>query len=182
MAKLAGSPQVINNIDWRVSVLSSLLELTVVQVPNSASPALSKDARFQLKDVFYRGLDSNCKTLPDMVKLVHSLLKHSQKLMEKKKGVPIKPLSDESIEAMKKVNVTVTQLSNSWKEGKDKESGVFLMLFSHIGLQIFSQPEMALDVLSELQPVYANWKKAKASKGRGELYVGRVNFYCRIRL
>lgn len=39
------------------------------------------------------------------------------------------------------------------------------MFFSHIGLQLFVQPEMAIDVLSELQPVYTNWSKSKPAKG-----------------
>jgi len=160
IAKLIGHPAVINNIEWRVSMLVSLLELTVITVPNSQNPQLSKDGRYQLKDVFYRGLDSSCRNLSDLVSLVHSVMKHAHNLLDKKGGVPtMKALSDETKAAWNEVVSTTLHLETVWKKTKGKENGVFLMLFSHIGLQVFSQPEMALDVLSELQPVYANWKK-----------------------
>ena len=89
LAKLVAHPQVINNIDWRVSILSTLLELTVITVPASKVPALSKEAKLQLKDVFYRGLDSNCKTLMDTVNLVSRLMKHAQSLLEKQAGAAL---------------------------------------------------------------------------------------------
>ena len=169
IAKLIGHPAVIHNIEWRVSMLVCLLELTVITVPNSQVPQLSKDSRYQLKDVFYRGLDSSCRNLADLVSLVHSVMKHAHSLLDKKGGVPTtKALTDETKAAWNEVVATTSQLETVWKKNKGKENGVFLMLFSHIGLQIFSQPEMALDVLSELQPVYANWKK-KTGKGECDI-------------
>ena len=43
------------------------------------------------------------------------------------------------------------------KEGK--EVGVFLFLYCQMWLQMFSQPELAREMLGELAPVYDKWSK-----------------------
>jgi len=164
LVKLIGHPKVITNIDWRIARLTCLLENTIFAVEAQEFTNLTKDARFQLREVFYRGLDSTCKTLIDNINVVHSLMRRAVTLVNQG-AEPLKPFKDSSRAAWDKVVETVSKLGKDWKENSTKETGVFLLLFSHIGLQLFCEPEMAVDVLSELQPVYANWKKANVAQG-----------------
>jgi len=165
LAKVIGHPKLSTNIDWRVEKLSALFELTMVSTPNSTAHPLTMEAKTQLKDVFYRGLDSNCKTLIDNVDMVHRLMNHAIHLIDKKSSTPIKAFKGTTQEAWDNVVGLVKKLGKSWKESHGKETGVFLLLFCQVGLQLFCQPEMAVDVLTELKPVYANWNKAKRSEG-----------------
>jgi DNA polymerase phi len=96
--------------------------------------------------------------------LVDRLLKHAQQLLEAG-GQPAKALTPEAEAAWQRVTGSVAQLEQLWLQNSSKENGIFLLLFCQIGLQLFSQPEMAVDVLSELEPVYENWNKKKAVKG-----------------
>merc|ERR1719454_1578960 len=58
----------------------------------------------------------------------------------------------------------VIELEKQWKgEEKDKEAGVLLLLHSHMWLQIFLQPDLAVEVLEELKPVYSRWKSREKS-------------------
>lgn len=156
------------------------MELTLITVPGDKTPQLTKEAKIQLREVFYRGLDSTCKSLVDNVNLVHALLQHAQQLLEKQ-GVPQKTMKEDCKEAWAKVVSTVGKLGKRWKEKATKETGVFLMFFSHIGLQLFIQPEMAIDVLSELQPVYTNWSKSKPAKGSVYVIFIELDEICTLR-
>merc|ERR550534_2449637 len=58
----------------------------------------------------------------------------------------------------------VQELEKQWKgKEKDKEAGVLLLLYSHMWLQIFLQPDLAVEVLEELKPVYSRWKSRQLS-------------------
>merc|ERR1712223_1261856 len=58
----------------------------------------------------------------------------------------------------------VLELEQQWKgKEKDKEAGVLLLLYSHMWLQIFLQPDLAVEVLEELKPVYSRWKSRQLS-------------------
>jgi len=165
LARLIGDPRVVSRIDWRVEQLRVLLRKTLITSPDDTTP-LSREAKHQLKDVFYRGLDSNCKSLVDNVNLVHSVMQTAIQLLAKDQVEVLKPIVDRTAkDAWTKVVSTVTKLGRDWSANNQKETGVFLLLFSHIGLQFFCQPDMAVDVLSDLQPVYSNWTKAKSAKG-----------------
>jgi len=168
LARLLGDPRVITNLDWRIGRLRRLFHKTMITTSDDPSPPLTREAKYQLKEVFYRGLDSACKTLKDNVNFVYSLMNHAMSLMDNKNSVLLKPLKGDTLNAWKKVVCTVKKLGNSWPSNDKKETGLFLLLFSHLGLQFFCQPEMAVDVLTDLQPVYSNWNKAKTSKGDPE--------------
>ena len=165
LAKLVGHPKMIANLDWRVERLTRLLENTVFLVPSKELGNMNRETTSSLLDTFYRGLDSSCKTLPDSINMVHSVMSKAVALTNQGRK-PVKPLDDQAQAAWEKMVATLAKLAKSWEANGTKEAGVFLLLFSHIGLQLFCEAEMAVDVLSELHPVYINWKKSAASKGK----------------
>jgi len=166
LAKLVAHPTAIDDLEWRTNILNILFKHTVVNDSRSDDtfPPLSKDAKHQLKEVFYRGLDGNCKTLADNIILSYNCMTNAIKL--EPEGDCFK---DDAKQSWTKIVKLVSSLDKKWKKNKDnKETGMFLMLFSHIGLQLFFQPDMAMDVLSELIQLQSNWSKAKSSEKEGE--------------
>ena len=150
--------------DWRVESLKGVLEVFVISAPGSQVPALPRDIRAQNREIFFRGLDARSSNLGDSVNIVHRLLKHAQQLLGSG-GQPSKALGPDAQLAWERVTGSVARLESLWQQNPSKENGIFLLLFSQIGLQLFSQADMAVDVLGELEPVYDNWNKKKAVKG-----------------
>ena len=166
LAKFVSHHTAIEDLEWRTNILNILFEHTVLDITksNDVFPPLSNAARHQLKEVFYRGLDGNCKTLTDNITLVNNCMTTAIKLDPK--GDSFK---DDAKQSWAKIIKLVSSLNQKWKKNKEcKETGMFVMLFCHVGLQLFNQPEMAIDVLSELLPLHTNWSKAKLSKEDGE--------------
>jgi hypothetical protein len=159
-----------------VDSLKTLLEIFVISAPESHVPALPRDIKGQNKEIFFRGLDARSSNLVDSVTIVHQLLKHAQQLLTSG-GHPLKALGPEAQAAWDRVTGSVAQLEALWQQNPSKENGIFLLLFCQIGLQLFSQPDMAVDVLSELEPVYGNWNKKKVYKGKVE--IGDYQYRCR---
>ena len=147
--------------------MKAVLENFVVSAPDSNVPSLPRDVRGQNKELFFRGLDARSNNLVDSVTIVHRLLKHAQQLLQAG-GQPVKALGPDIQAAWDRVTGSVSKLEQLWQQNPSKENGIFLLLFCQSGLQLFSQPDMAVDVLSELEPVYDNWDKRKTVKGEQE--------------
>jgi len=147
-----------------VDSLKAVMEIFVIGAPVSRVSALPRDIKGQNKDIFFRGLDARSTSLADSVNIVQRLFAHAQSLLQAG-GQPVKALDAEAQAAWDRVAGSVTRLERLWQQSPSKENGIFLLLFCQIGLQLFSQPDMAVDVLGELEPVYENWNRKKAAKG-----------------
>jgi len=165
LAKLVGSVAVQEDIAWRVETLQVLMSVSLSS--DAGSVALSRDSRDQLKDVFYRGLDSRSKNLADSRKVLVELIKHADTLVEG--GKLVKPLEETPYGEWKEMIAAVLKMEKKLEEATDeKEIGVFLILYSQMGLQLLSEPAAAIDVLTELKPVYAKFQAKKKSPGGSE--------------
>jgi len=165
LAKLVGSVAVQEDISWRVEILQFLMSVSLSS--DAGGLALSRDSRDQLKDVFYRGLDSRSKNLADSRKVLVELIKHADTLVEG--GKLVKPLEETPLEEWKEMIAAVLKMEKSMEDTKDeKEIGVFLILYSQMGLQLLSEPAASIDVLTELKPVYAKFQAKKKSPGGSE--------------
>jgi len=147
---------------------------------------VSRGGRDQLKDVFYRGLDSRSKNLADSRKVLVKLIKYEDILVEGENLA--KPLEEAPYAKWKEMIAAVIKMEKRLEDTSDeKEIGVFLILYSQvvifyyffplnnnfccliqIGLQLLSEPAASIDMLTELKPVYVKFEAKKKSVGGSE--------------
>jgi len=165
LAKLVGCVAVQEDISWRLQILKVLMAVSLSS--DAGNLTLPRDCRDQLKDVFYRGLDSKSKSLADSRALLVELVKHANTLVEG--GKLLKPLEEAALKEWKEMMAAVGQMEKKLAENAEKkEIGVFLILYSQMGLQLLSDPLASIDVLTELKPVYAKFQSKKKSGGGSE--------------
>ena len=59
-------------------------------------------------------------------------------------------------------------MEKKWLKSQDNEEGVFLFLYSQMWLQMFAQPQLAVEVLAELDAVCDRRTKTEAVKDSSE--------------
>jgi len=128
---------------------------------------LNSNGRDQMKDVLFRALDSRNKSLEDSVTLLVGLVKHIREQLGKE-VTRVKSLTTEQESVAKKALGVIDKIEKKWRKSKGKEAGVFLFLYCQMWLQAFSQPELAMEVLEELAPVYDRWTKGDKKVDAGE--------------
>lgn len=148
------------DISKRVVLLNSLFENAFIDTAKTSTSfhPLPQEAKPQLKGVFFRALDSHCKTFADNVNLLSGCMTKAMELCSKDQ------LKGGAEEIWPKLTKLVKSLHKNWQKNETKETGMFLLLFSNIGLQLFHQPAIAVDILSELFPLHTEWSKTKSSK------------------
>eukprot|EP00092_Neocalanus_flemingeri_P022359 GFUD01024250.1.p1 GENE.GFUD01024250.1~~GFUD01024250.1.p1 ORF type:complete len:705 (+),score=293.67 GFUD01024250.1:248-2362(+) len=119
-----------------------------------------------MKDVLFRALDSRNKNLEDSVMLLLGLVKNIKEQLNNN-AARVKAVTGEQNEMAKKAMGVIDKLEKKWRKAKGKEAGVFLFLYCQMWLQMFSQPDLATEVLGELAPVYDRWARGD-KKGQVE--------------
>jgi hypothetical protein len=92
------------------------------------------------------------------VVLLVGLVKYIREQLNKE-ATRVKALDAEQDAVAKKALGVIDKLEKKWGKGKGKEVGVFLFLYCQMWLQMFSQPELATEMLGELAPVYDRCSK-----------------------
>ena len=161
LSKIVGHSAVVEDVPKRVAILELLFQHTVVNVEDPSFHPLPKKSRTlqDINNVFFGALDNSCKTFADQIKIVGGCMAIATKLQSQCK------FTEEAQESWTKVTKLISTLTKKWKKDEHKETGMFLFLFCNVGLQLFSQPEMAVDILSELFPLYSEWNKSRKSQG-----------------
>ena len=160
LSKMVGHTALVEDIPKRIAILELLFQHTVVNIDDPTFHPFLNAALSEVNDIFFRALDNSCKTFAEQIKIVESCMAIAIKLQSKFK------FTKEAEENWTQVTKLVSTLSKKWQKDENKETGVFLLLFCNIGLQLFSQPKMAVDILSDLFPLYSDWSKSKKSKGK----------------
>lgn len=165
LVKMVGLPGMQGELEWRGEVLQSLASVSVVMGVVGVG-SLNSNGRDQMKDVLFRALDSRNKTLEDSVVLLIGVVKNIKNQMSK--GVTrVRSVTDEQERVSKKAMGIIDKLEKKWSKGNDKEAAVFLFLYCQMWLQMFSQPDLATEVLGELAPVHERWSRGD-KKGQEE--------------
>ena len=109
-----------------------------------------------LRDCLTRALDSRNRTLEDSINLTLALVTWIREQLGQASVSLLKTVTPEQETMASGTMEVVVELESQWKgKEKDKEAGVLLLLHSHMWLQIFLQPDLAVEVLEELKPVYS---------------------------
>merc|ERR1712130_724389 len=161
LVKLVGHPAVQADLAWRGRALQGLASVSLLQGVQDVAK-LNRQGWEGLRDCLTRALDSRNRSLEDSINLTLDLVTWIKEQLEQASVSLLKTVTPEQEAMGSNTMEVVLELDKQWKE-KDKEAGVLLLLHSHMWLQIFLQPDLAVEVLEELKPVYSRWKSREKS-------------------
>jgi len=119
----------------------------------------------QFKDSFYRALDYKLPKLDNARNLLSALV-HDLDLKLRSNVIQLRsPLNDAAFDAWKKVINLIERLEKNTKNSEALP--IFHTMNLHMGLQLFSDPEMAITSINDLQCCYERLNKK--SKGHKKL-------------
>ncbi|XP_040578804.1 myb-binding protein 1A [Lepeophtheirus salmonis] len=143
-AKLTSHSSLTGEVEWKIESLQFLLSNVIFQ--NKKTTPWNSATRIQAKNAFFKGLDIKEKSFGNTCKV----LKETLLFANNKLGPKSDALSSEN----KKVWMKMTAVVKSISYESDKKLSVFLILFAHMGFQLFHQPEMAVEALKDLHICY----------------------------
>ena len=161
LVKLVGHPAVQGDLAWRGRALQGIASVSLLQGVQDVAK-LNRQGWEGLRDCLTRALDSRNRTLEDSINLTLALVTWIREQLEQVSVSLLKTVTPEQETMGSSTMEVVMELEKQWKgKEKDKEAGVLLLLHSHMWLQIFLQPDLAVEVLEELKPVYSRlvWKE-----------------------
>lgn len=113
------------------------------------------------KESFYRALDTKLESLGDLRTVLTSLVAYINETVFESSQVKLRtPLDDATKEAWVKMQKLVKKLQKDSKVG-EKINAVFHIMDLHMGLQLFSDPEMAISAINELHSCYDHLREKK---------------------
>lgn len=162
LAKLVGHPATANDLEWKTEVICYLMTIILFELKQPLWPfkviplPLSRDARIELKETFFRALDVKVKSLESTCGILTKVVDHANSLL--KKATLVQPMNAEASKAWKSMieaNAKVTS----------KEDRVFQLLLIHVGFQLFSSDyQTAIDLLNDLHVCYQKAKNQSHKK------------------
>lgn len=171
LAKLVGHPIMHDEMKWKIEVLSCVLSLTLFQMKQAHGPIkvipqpLSQESKNETKDIFLRALDVKAKSFEAMCSILTATLHYTDSLLKNNEiASPLYPFDEKINKVWKKIVKTVKQLAAESK----KEGQVFQLLFTHMGFQLFSDPEGAQDIIQDLYICLEESQKTSSSEGDEE--------------
>ena len=173
LGRLVCAHQMQEEAEWKTETLCFLLVATLFDVKEKAVKPLdvaptkwSKEARQQLREVFFRALDFKAKNFGAVCEVLVGVLRYADAKLISKFHPLAGPMADDAVADWKKTVKSVESLSASEK----KEDLVFQLLYAHMGLQLLTEPEMACETLAELRLCHerCSLKSAASGKKKGE--------------
>ncbi|KZC14630.1 PREDICTED: DNA polymerase V [Dufourea novaeangliae] len=158
LTRLMGYSVTLTDQEWRLEQLKFLFTHGLCEISN-----VGVDLASHLKEAFYHGLDHKLPKLNNLRNILSDLVHHLDKHLKNKTLKLRNPLSDEAKTAWEKVMNLIEKLENNSK--KAEAVPVFHTMNLHMGLQLFSDPQMAIMAINELQSCYERLvKKSRKSK------------------
>ncbi|KAL2737232.1 myb-binding protein 1A-like protein [Vespula maculifrons] len=157
LTRLISHPATLPDQEWRLNQLKFLFVYGLCEVPN-----VGVELAPHFKDSFYRALDHKLPKLNDLRNMLSALVHYLNSELDSKNIKVRIPLSNESAEAWKKVIYLIEKLENN---PNAKAIPIFHTMYLHMGLQLFSDSDMAIMSINELQSCYERvTKKLKSNK------------------
>ncbi|CAK9816347.1 Myb-binding protein 1A [Anthophora quadrimaculata] len=147
LTRLMGCPKTLMDREWRLDQLKFLFVYGLCEMPN-----VGIDLASQFKETFYHALDHKLPKLNDLRNILSELV-HFLNTQLKKQALKLRnPLTDEAKTAWEKVIHLIKTLENNTK--RVEAVPVFHTMNLHMGLQLFSDQQMAIMAINELQSCY----------------------------
>ncbi|KAG5310642.1 DPO5 polymerase, partial [Acromyrmex insinuator] len=158
LTKLMGRPETFLDQNWRLEQLIFLFNYGLCEVSD-----VGIELAQQFKDSFYRALDYKLPKLDNARNLLSALVHNLDSKLQSNMIRLRSPLNDAAADAWKKVTDLIEKLEKNTKHSEALP--IFHTMNLHMGLQLFSDPEMAIMSINELQCCYERLsKKSKKHK------------------
>ncbi|XP_011495730.1 PREDICTED: DNA polymerase V [Ceratosolen solmsi marchali] len=168
--KLMHHPEIISDLEWRVEQLKFLFNLGLCEVST-----VSTELAPHFKESFYRALDNKLPKLDDLRTVLTSLISHIDENVFKNSEMKLKvPLNDDGTEAWNKMIKFVKKLEKNSKIYQNINV-VFHIMDLHMGLQLFSDPEMAVSSINELHSCFEHLKSQKKLNKKNDTVTENTN-------
>ncbi|XP_068980107.1 myb-binding protein 1A [Bombus flavifrons] len=147
LTRLIGHPKTLMDREWRLDQLKFLFTYGLCEMPN-----VGVDLAPQFKETFYHALDHKLPRLNDLRSILSELV-HFVNINLKEQTLKLRnPLMNEVKDSWEKVIYSIKRLENNSR--KTEAVPVFHTMNLHMGLQLFSDPQMAIMAIDELQSCY----------------------------
>ncbi|XP_043272424.1 myb-binding protein 1A [Venturia canescens] len=160
LTRLLGHPAVSTEHKWRLDQLKFLFNLGLCESSN-----VGVELAPQFKECFYRALDHKLPKLSDLRTILSELIHHlNDELFVKKTSTLRTPLTEAATEAWSAMINFITKLEGAAKN--EQAMYIFYTMDLHMGLQLFSEPEMAISAIKEIHSCSERLNKYKPKKGK----------------
>ncbi|XP_034183243.1 MYB binding protein 1a isoform X1 [Osmia lignaria lignaria] len=158
LTRLMGHYKMVVDQEWRLDQLKFLFVYGFCEIPN-----VGVDLAPQFKEAFYHALDHKLPKLNELRNILSELVHFVDTRIKNKISKLRNPLTEEAKDAWEKVIRSIENLEN--KSKRAEVVPVFHTMYLHMGLQLFSDPKMAIMAINELQSCYERLQK-KSRKGK----------------
>ncbi|XP_066597439.1 myb-binding protein 1A [Prorops nasuta] len=159
LTKLLTHPNILSDREWRLSQLKFLFKCGICDVSN-----IGVELAPHIKECFYRALDHKLPKLSDLRNLLSELVHYLRAEISSDDLKLRTPLSNEATEAWKKVICLIEALEKTKKN--TQAIPIFHTMSLHMGLQLFSDTEMAITSINELESCYQRVTKNIQKKNK----------------
>ncbi|PBC32395.1 Myb-bindingA [Apis cerana cerana] len=158
LTRLIGHPKMFMDIEWKLEQLKFLFTYGLCEMPN-----VGVDLASQFKETFYHALDHKLPKLSDLRNILSELV-HFLDIHLKEQTLKLRnPLVNDAKISWEKMTHLIKNLENNSK--KTDAIPLFHTMNLHMGLQLFSDSQMAIVTIDELQSCYERiLKKSKKYK------------------
>lgn len=161
LTKLLSHPEMTSNQSWRLKQLKCLFKFGLCESEN-----FGVDLANQIKVSFYRALDNKLPKLSDLRSILSNMVSYLNEELFIKSELKLRvPLKEAGVEAWQKMMNVVKKSEGD----NDKFAAFFHTMDLHMGLQLFTDPEMAISSIDELHNCFERLKKkSRKSKSKSD--------------
>ena len=167
LSKLISHPAMVEEVGWKEDVLRLLLATTLFEMKKPVGPlkvtpvSLSREAKSEMKDIFFKSLDVKAKSFESMCAILDKVLLFADDLLANPSvGDPRYPLTTKCQKRWTAMTEEVRKIRKM--KNASKEDRVFQLLFIHMGLQMLSESGGDnVDTLTDLHSCYGRSKRQK---------------------
>jgi DNA polymerase phi len=163
LAKLVNHPSMSEEGEWKTDQLIFLMKLGLLR---DQSDNVGQELADSFKETFYSSLDLKHIKLDDLRSILSKVVQELDATVnEDNIGTVLRhPLTGDNYDTWKRTVELVAKLDADPK----KKKAVFHTLFLHLGLQLFNNPKLATESLTELFSCYKRTKKPKSPEAESD--------------
>ncbi|XP_015606625.1 DNA polymerase V [Cephus cinctus] len=158
LTRLLGHSVMSSDHDWRLEQLQFLFSIGLCESPN-----IGTELAPQFKDTFYRALDHKLPKLSDLRDILSALVRYIDEELFLKNALTLRaPLTDSVKNVWKDTMILIKKLEKDSKN--EAAAAIFHTLDLHMALQLFTESEMAVSCIKELDSCYERLSKKRSKK------------------